>query len=258
MDTNIYTAVWYNAFPPPSEHTERQVEFLASVLRESGARSVLDVACGAGRHAFGLAHQGFDVLGIDTNREILPPSTIGGSPQFRAHDMRMIDSLGISFDAVICLWQSFGFFSDEVNAEVLSSFRRALSPGGIAILDIYCPGYWPAETEGPRISTRNTPAGTELTTTARRTGSRLGVSITEPEGSVVGDFDWRLYEPGEIDDLASMAGLRTIQMCRQFDLSLAPSAESSAYQIVFQRPVAESYRTCSSKTVAPDFADPHI
>ena len=40
------------------------IEF-ARILRDQGARSVLDWGCGAGRHVVFLAHQGFQVTGMD-------------------------------------------------------------------------------------------------------------------------------------------------------------------------------------------------
>jgi len=42
-----------------------EMPFLGSRLRESGARRVLDAACGTGMHAIAMAKLGFEVAGAD-------------------------------------------------------------------------------------------------------------------------------------------------------------------------------------------------
>src|SRR5436305_847510 len=52
-------------------------------------------------------------------------------------DMRHIPLATGAFDAVICMWQSFGHFDDKQNAAAVREMTRVLRPGGVLVLDIY-------------------------------------------------------------------------------------------------------------------------
>jgi 2-polyprenyl-3-methyl-5-hydroxy-6-metoxy-1,4-benzoquinol methylase len=55
-----------------AERTAAEVSYLAQVLqRHAPSRRVLDLACGVGRHAIGLARLGFEVTGVDVSQYAL-------------------------------------------------------------------------------------------------------------------------------------------------------------------------------------------
>lgn len=118
----------------------------------SGAR-VLDVPCGAGRWSVQLAAMGYDVTGVDLSRELLEMADLvasdrlrwdprasrtganGGLPvSWERRDMRDLP-WEAEFDAVLCVWNSFGYFDEDGNAEFLRAVSRALKPGGRFLLD---------------------------------------------------------------------------------------------------------------------------
>ena len=118
-----------------SERTNLEVEFIASQLPE-GAR-VLDVPCGTGRHAVALAERGFAVAGLDISNAVLARAR-EASPDLdlRHGDMRALPWPDDSFDAVLNLWTSFGYFETQAEDEgVLAEFARVLAHGGVLILD---------------------------------------------------------------------------------------------------------------------------
>ena len=100
--------------------------------------SVLDVPCGQGRHAHLLAEAGYRVRGVDFSRDLLAVAKRRGTSrdlQYTRADMRRLpgDWSG-SFDAVINLFTSFGFFLDpDDDARVISEFARVLEPGGLLV-----------------------------------------------------------------------------------------------------------------------------
>ena len=58
--------------PRAVEATKRELDFLEFAFRTHathGVRDVLDVACGSGRHALGLAHRGYQCVGQDYTPE---------------------------------------------------------------------------------------------------------------------------------------------------------------------------------------------
>ena len=48
-----------------SVDTGLEVRTLVRIFRNRGVRSVLDIACGTGRHAISLVEKGYEVTGID-------------------------------------------------------------------------------------------------------------------------------------------------------------------------------------------------
>jgi SAM-dependent methyltransferase len=131
-------------FPGPGGTTEaaRTAREVATVLRVArahfGARAdarrlrILDVPCGAGRHARALATQGFAVVGLDLQEHAL--RRLRPVPCAVA-DMRSLPVASGSFDLVLNLWNSLGYFLEEAEDLVpLGEFRRVLRPGGLAVL----------------------------------------------------------------------------------------------------------------------------
>jgi SAM-dependent methyltransferase len=105
---------------------------------------VLDVACGAGRHAHALAGRGFQVVGIDLSRCILeraaadtPPEPARGRTLFVQGDMRCLPVRPRGWaDLVLNLFTSFGYFpTEEEDARTLAGMAGALRPEGILVLD---------------------------------------------------------------------------------------------------------------------------
>ena len=87
-----YSPAWFRAFGRPGEAaTEREVAFLQGVLPLPPA-TVLDVACGFGRHARALAARGYAVTASNAIRRLrqrrvaisrCTSSTCGGSTSSR-------------------------------------------------------------------------------------------------------------------------------------------------------------------------------
>jgi ubiquinone/menaquinone biosynthesis C-methylase UbiE len=98
----------------PAQQTRLEAEFARTVLALDGKR-VLDLACGFGRHARLLARRS-EVVGVDRNadylamaREKLPKPAQRRFFPLRG-DMRHLPLRDEAFDAVILLFNSFGYF----------------------------------------------------------------------------------------------------------------------------------------------------
>jgi SAM-dependent methyltransferase len=103
---------------------------------EAGA-AVLDLGCGAGRHATHLASKGFDVTGIDLSAKSLEQARPHESSRLRFVRQDMRCPFGTNaFDCVLSLFTSFGYFDDPAdNVTVVHNVARALKPGGRVVLD---------------------------------------------------------------------------------------------------------------------------
>lgn len=121
-------------------HTDRQVDFIAKVLKLKPSQKLLDVGCGTGRHSILFAKKGNDVTGIDISKKYLRMAKAdarrnGVSCKFLFGDMRKI-RFSEEFDAAINLFSSFGYFekkSDDL--KTLVAIKKALKKGGKLVVD---------------------------------------------------------------------------------------------------------------------------
>jgi len=123
---------------PDAAHTDREVEALAELLPPVPAR-ILDVGCGPGRHAVGLARRGYGVVGVDTSPPFLAAARASADGlaniEFLECDMRALAFEG-EFDAALSLFTAWGYFDDRQNQHILDRVARALRPGGRLIMEL--------------------------------------------------------------------------------------------------------------------------
>jgi SAM-dependent methyltransferase len=236
---NAYSPRWFELFlrPISPEQTEREAAFLMRQLPLPACRDVLDLCCGVGRHARALAAAGYRVIGLDRDPAVLAEARRrdGAAVRYVEGDTRQLDAYADAFDAVICLWQSFGYFDDATNAAVLRGMVACLRPGGRLILDLYHRSFFAARQGEQRFER----AGVAIVSRSRLAGDRLAVELTYA-GSEPGDrFDWRLYMPDEVVERAETAGLRATLACADFQEGRSPSEESPRMQFVFERAGAQ-------------------
>jgi len=120
----------------------KEVGALFEALRQSGAKRVLDLCCGAGRHAAAMQSLGFNVIGLDLSPQLLAEA--GGRSSLAGRlvraDMRRLPfedgAPGAGFDLVVNLFTSFGYFArDSENAAAFAEMARVLRPGGTLVVD---------------------------------------------------------------------------------------------------------------------------
>ncbi|MGG1517029.1 class I SAM-dependent methyltransferase [Paenibacillus oryzisoli] len=125
------------------EQAAREVAQMLKWLRLPQQAKVLDLCCGMGRHSLNLAALGFDVTGLDLSEALLKEARASDtfSQVHWIHgDMRCIPSTSLTFDAVVNLFTSFGYFEqDEENRKVLLEMDRVLKPRTKWIIDYLNP-----------------------------------------------------------------------------------------------------------------------
>lgn len=119
------------------EEAKTFIDALLKKLKPWNDSSIIDVGCGAGRHAKYLASKGFNVTGIDTAYSSIQQANefSSASLRFIQHDMRI--PFGINcFDYVFNFFTSFGYFSNNYeNYEVIENMAKALKPHGALVID---------------------------------------------------------------------------------------------------------------------------
>lgn len=104
--------------------------------------SVLDVACGIGRHTVELAERGVEATGVDLSPEYVErageraaAAGVDDRTTFLAGDVRDLPVDG-EFDLVTNLWTAFGYYDDETNRAVLDGVRDRVAPGGALLVEL--------------------------------------------------------------------------------------------------------------------------
>lgn len=123
----------------PDEGGEEEADSLRRMLRVRKGQHLLDAPCGAGRVALPLARHGVKVVGIDLRRTFVDRARRRFLREGVRADLRCLDMRSIDFENefhAVCNWfNSFGYFSDDENADLVRRFARALRPGGRLLID---------------------------------------------------------------------------------------------------------------------------
>lgn len=119
------------------EEAENFISNLITYLQLQQNATILDLACGEGRHSNFLAKNGFDVTGLDLSKrsiEIAKENAIG-KVTFDIADMRTF-SINKRFDFIFNLFTSFGYFENiDDNILVLNQVNKHLKKEGILVID---------------------------------------------------------------------------------------------------------------------------
>jgi len=189
-----------------------EASFAVRALGLTGGERVVDVACGAGRHARAMKDLGLHVVGADLSKELLAEARDVRS--VRA-DMRALPFRG-AFDAATSFFTSFGYFDDAGNVTAMASIAGALRPGGRFLLDFL---------NAVTVEARLVPESRE-----ERDGRTYHMQRRIDEGRVVKDVvieeegltlsyseSVRLYNHHDLINLLKGAGLSAIASYGAFD-----------------------------------------
>lgn len=128
-----------------------EAEYVRSLIERyrPGARSLLDLGCGTGRHALLLARHGYAITGVDRSPEMLVAAKEQATklpagipqPEFMEGDVRTV-RVGKRFDVVVSLFHVMSYqTSNEDLKAAFATAKEHLAPGGTFIFDCW---YGPA------------------------------------------------------------------------------------------------------------------
>lgn len=124
------------------ERTQREVDGVIRLLEmnpRQGLR-ILDTPCGYGRHLEELARRRYDVAGVDlctafVERASWALQRINAPADVREGELRRLPFPNESFDVVLNLFYSFGFYPEESdNLQSMLELARVLRRGGRLLL----------------------------------------------------------------------------------------------------------------------------
>ncbi len=143
------TAKWYASwFDTPYYHqlyknrdyteAKRFMDNLTQHLSIKEDETILDLACGKGRHSIYLNSLGYNVTGIDLSKNSIDHARTfaNGRLNFDVHDMT--EAYHSKFNFVFNLFTSFGYFdTEEDNFNTIKGIKADLKENGIGVIDFF-------------------------------------------------------------------------------------------------------------------------
>jgi D-alanine-D-alanine ligase len=123
--------------------TAKEVDVFAGIINMSMEDRILDLCCGQGRVSLELARRGFDnIEGVDRSHYLIQRGKMqakkeGLGIKFREGDARKLRYAPDTFDVVMILGNSFGYFETvEDDMRVIKEIFRVLKPWGKVLVDV--------------------------------------------------------------------------------------------------------------------------
>jgi SAM-dependent methyltransferase len=185
---------------------ERAVALMRRTLPFEAGWRVLDVACGAGRHARAFTSAGARCIGLDLSATLLRLARqVTDAPLVRA-DMRQLPIRPRSMDLTVNLFTSFGYFErDAEHTVALEEMIATVRSGGWFVIDFLNPAavrrqLVPEETLNLAGST------VRVSRSVSPDGRYVCKSIRAPEGRHYRERV-RLFEPEQMSGMLEAAGV---------------------------------------------------
>ncbi|XP_053600330.1 glycine N-methyltransferase [Plodia interpunctella] len=147
---------WNKFIGDSNQRTQNYKDFLVGLLKKNGCKRVLDIACGTGIDSMMLVEEGFSMVSVDASDKMLKHALKARWERRKdsKYDEWIIEEAtwetlpqdiknflpGVTFDAVICLGNSFAHLLDEYEDQrtqrmCLKNFAQCLKPGGLLFID---------------------------------------------------------------------------------------------------------------------------
>lgn len=203
---------------------ERAVTLIGRTVGLQRGWRILDVACGAGRHARAFMSAGASCFGLDLSATLLRMARqVTNAPLIRA-DMRWLPVRPASMDLTVNLFTSFGYFEqDAEHTAALNEMISTVRPGGWFVIDFLNPAavrrqLVPEETvdlPGQKV---------RVSRSVSADGRYVCKRIRAPAGKQYVERV-RLFEPEQISHMLQTAGVNVRDRFGDYDASpLTPEA----------------------------------
>jgi cyclopropane fatty-acyl-phospholipid synthase-like methyltransferase len=125
----------------PEELTRRELDFILSYFNLQPGSKVLDMMCGYGRHAIGLARKGMNVTATDNLKEYV--EEIKGIAKSENLPLQAVQSDILSFqssekfDLALCMGNSLNFFNEADGIKLMKMVANSLEKRGHFLINTW-------------------------------------------------------------------------------------------------------------------------
>lgn len=222
-----------------SVEAEELVSLIQKNINLSKGSSVLDMACGAGRHSIAFARKGFNVTAVDLSERLISEAKKNSNLEkvkinFIQSDIRDLN-LNLRFDLAVNLFTSFGYFeTDEENFDVIQKAYELINPTGYFVLDYLNKSYLEKNLVPLSKMKQN---GTTIVQNRTIQENRVKKKITIEKDGIISDFyeSVRLYSVPELKDILKSMGFQTKKLFGDFSGSEFEKSTSTRTIIISQK-----------------------
>ncbi|NHM03044.1 class I SAM-dependent methyltransferase [Flavobacterium difficile] len=135
FDTPYYHILYKNR---NDEEAQTFMDNITHYLNMPENGTILDLACGKGRHSIYLNKLGYNVTGVDLSENSIAIAAASSNEtlRFKTHDMR--EPMNETYDAVFNLFTSFGYFdTHEDNIKTLKAIKESINEYGFGVIDFF-------------------------------------------------------------------------------------------------------------------------
>ena len=228
-------ARYYDLFYRDKDYTG-ETDYVHNLIQthSPGAKTILNLGCGSGRHDHFLVDKGYAVTGVDLSEEMLAAArdavTGNGALEYVQGDVRTV-RLGKTYDVVVSLFHVMSY--QVANPDLMAAFATVhshLNPGGIFIFDCwYGPGVL---TDRPVVRVKDLEDENIAVT-------RIAQPIMHPNENVV-DVNYRVF----LRDKAS-GGVREIRETHRMRYLFAPEVQQMLAASGFELHTSEEWLTAA-------------
>lgn len=185
---------------------ERAVDLICRTVPFQPGWRVLDVACGAGRHARAFQVVGARCTGVDLSEALLRLARqVTSAPLVRA-DMRQLPVRPGSQDLTVNLFTSFGYFDhDSEHTAALREMIATVRPGGWFVIDFLNPSAVRRQLV-PEETLEFAGSTVRVSRSVSPDGRYVCKSIRAAQGRQFRERV-RLFEPEQMSDMLGDAGV---------------------------------------------------
>ncbi|NIJ44981.1 cyclopropane fatty-acyl-phospholipid synthase-like methyltransferase [Wenyingzhuangia heitensis] len=133
FNTTYYHILYKNR---NNEEAQRFIKNLVSFLKLPKENTILDLACGKGRHSIFLNSLGYNVIGADLSKNSIDYANKFGNSKLKFIVQDMRKPFNIKVNAVFNMFTSFGYFDDDNDdIQVLKNIETMIETDGVAVVD---------------------------------------------------------------------------------------------------------------------------
>jgi SAM-dependent methyltransferase len=231
FDTKYYHILYNNR---SNKEAENFISNLILKLAIPEHACIWDLACGKGRHSIALNNLGFSVCGTDLSRESIQFASSYENDRLSFFELDMRSPFRVNyFDLVMNLFTSFGYFDKKTDdLKVLQSVSNSLKKNGLFVFDYLNPNCIHIDQEKVILKEQ-----VKFTIKKEKKDNKIIKHIHIEDKGEHYDFNEsvRLFQPGEIVEMAELTQLKKIMLFGDYELNTFDANTSPRMIFVFEK-----------------------